>query len=63
MSKKHLATYITNRAISRDIAEFINEEGIPREDILTIVAGPNYQILYYYVEAVDITLKETPEHE
>jgi len=52
MSKNFLTTYIASNDIQA-IPDFINDEKILREDILTIVAGPNYQILYYYVELTD----------
>ena len=68
MSKNFLTTYTTSNSYdptgnAKEIAKFINEEKILRGEILTIVAGPSYQTLYYYVEAVDVTIKETPEHE
>lgn len=68
MSKHFLTTYTASNGYdpegnAKEIARFINDQEIFRDYILTIVAGPNYQTLYYYVEAVDVTIKPTAEHE
>lgn len=63
MTNKLLTTYTASNHYTpgdnaKEVARFINEEGIAREDIFTIVAGPNYQTVYYFVEAIDVKIKE-----